>query len=186
MPLISKNDAVHQLKNGSIIAYPTESVFGLGCDPDNKIALRQLLAIKHRDDNKGLILIGDDLSQFLPYIDVENISQHERDVIEQKREHAITWIVPKSASLSPLLSGRFDSIAIRITQHPLIQALCHEFGKPIVSTSANLSGRPPCKTAQETIQQFGDDFIVLNGKTLGAANPSEIRELKTGQIIRHG
>lgn len=84
------------------------------------------------------------------------------------------------------LTGRFDSLAVRVTDHPLVVELCLAFGKPLVSTSANLTGQPPCRTTEEVLAQFGNDFPVAVGETGGRLNPSEIRDALTGERIRQG
>jgi L-threonylcarbamoyladenylate synthase len=84
------------------------------------------------------------------------------------------------------LTGRFNSLAVRVTDHPLVVELCNAYGKPLVSTSANLSGQPPCRTTAEVYAQFGADFPVVDGATGGRQNPSEIRDALTGELFRQG
>jgi L-threonylcarbamoyladenylate synthase len=85
------------------------------------------------------------------------------------------------------VSGQFDTIAVRVTDHPLVQKLCLAYGKPLTSTSANLSGLPPCMTTQEVEQQLGDKLVaILQGETSGRNKPSEIRDAKTLQVLRQG
>ncbi|MCV5372258.1 Sua5/YciO/YrdC/YwlC family protein, partial [Escherichia coli] len=89
--------------------------------------------------------------------------------------------------VSNWVSGQFDSIAVRVTDHPLVQKMCNAFGKPLTSTSANLSGLPPCMTTEEVEQQLGDKLVaILRGETSGRDKPSEIRDAKTSQILRQG
>ncbi|MBU2870996.1 L-threonylcarbamoyladenylate synthase [Colwellia sp. E2M01] len=170
---------------GGIIAYPTEAVFGLGCDPDNEAALKRLLTLKQRSAEKGLILLAGNYAQLLPYIDVSKIPQEKLSLILSRWPDGITQLVPKSKNLSPLLSGKFDTIAVRITSQPDVVALCDETSKPIVSTSANLSGQEPAKTWQTLddalLKQV--DFII-KGDTLGHQSPSKIIDALTDQVIR--
>ncbi|MBL4764076.1 MAG: threonylcarbamoyl-AMP synthase [Colwellia sp.] len=170
---------------GGIIAYPTEAVFGLGCDPDNDNAVRKLLSLKQRNVDKGLILLAADYSQLLPYLDGSAINQEQRVSVLSRWPDALTQVLPANSNISPLLCGVFDSIAVRITNHPDVVALCKLTNKAIVSTSANLSGQPPAITWQQVEQQLGDkvDFII-KADTLGFLKPTSIINGLTGAIIR--
>tara|TARA_B110000014_G_C20105538_1_gene581236 strand:- start:219 stop:782 length:564 start_codon:yes stop_codon:yes gene_type:complete len=179
------SQATKVFNQGGIIAYPTEAVFGLGCDPDNAEAINKLLKLKQRSVDKGLILLAASYSQLLPYLNDEGITQVDRDIILSRWPDAITQVLPAQLNISPLLSGIYSSIAVRITNHPDVVALCEKTNKPIVSTSANLTGLAPAKTWQEVEAQLGDkvDFIVKS-KTLGFSKPSTIINGLTGDIIR--
>jgi len=172
-------------RQGGIIAYPTEAVFGLGCDPDNQQAIEKLLAVKERSADKGLILLAASYSQLLPYIDDSKISQDRRFSILSRWPDGITQLLPKSNNTSQLLTGKFDTIAVRLTSQPNVVALCNKLNKPIVSTSANLSGEQPAKTWQEVERCLSTkvDFII-KGKTLGYTHPSKIIDALTGETIR--
>ncbi|EFE97399.1 L-threonylcarbamoyladenylate synthase type 1 TsaC [Serratia odorifera] len=174
------------LNNQQVIAYPTEAVFGLGCDPDSEQALRELLALKQRPWEKGLILIAAEYDQLLPYIADSQLSESQRAAIFASWPGPVTWVIPAKPTTSTLLTGHFNSLAVRVSDHPLVQQLCREFGKPLVSTSANLSGQEPCRSANEVLQQFGAAFPVLAGNVGGRLNPSEIRDALTGEQIRQG
>lgn len=183
------------LKSGGVLAYPTEAVFGLGCDPDSEQAVLTILKLKQRPIEKGLILIASHYSQLIPYIDESAITseQKQRALTSWEQGNAVSWIFPKNTQTPYFLTGKFNSIAIRVTTHPLIRELCDRFGKPIVSTSANLSGQTPCKTVNEVETQFKTvfednllKFAILQGETSGRDKPSEIRDIKTGQILRQG
>lgn len=176
------------LKQGGVLAYPTEAVFGLGCDPDCEKAVRLILTLKQRPIEKGLILIASHYAQCLPYIDESAISpqQRQRALTSWAEGETVSWIFPKNPNTPFFLTGRFDSIAVRVTTHPLIRQLCDHFGKPLVSTSANLSGQLPCKTADEVEAQFGLELAILQGEVGGRLNPSEIRDIKTGKVLRQG
>jgi L-threonylcarbamoyladenylate synthase len=170
---------------GGIIAYPTEAVFGLGCDPDNSAAIEKLLRIKKRSPDKGLILLAANYSQLLPYIDDSQIPQDKRFIVLSRWPDGITQLMPKNNNLSQLLTGRFPTIAVRLTSQPDVVALCNKLNKPIVSTSANLSGQQPAKTWQEVEQTLSEqiDFII-KGNTLGYTQPSKIIDALTGETIR--
>jgi len=124
-----------QAKLGGVIAYPTEAVFGLGCLPENSEALQRLLDIKQRPIEKGLILVAANFEQVRPYL-AKNI----KPTPQQMAPDNVTWVYPVADNVSPLLRGRFDSIAIRISKHPLVQALCNTLDSPLTSTSANITG----------------------------------------------
>ncbi len=178
--------AVEVLKNKNVIAYPTEAVFGVGCDPDSEIAVNRLLELKQRPVEKGLILIAAHFEQLKPYIDDSMLSEAQRQAIFACWPGPVTFVFPAKATTPRWLTGRFDSLAVRVTDHPQVIALCEAYGKPLVSTSANLTGLLPCRTDDEVRQQFGADFPVLEGNTGGRQNPSEIRDALTGELFRQG
>lgn len=175
-----------QLRQQAVIAYPTEAVFGLGCDPDSESAVMALLALKQRPVEKGLILIAADYNQLTQYISNRELTVEQRERMFAHWPGPVTFVVPAPTHTPRWLTGRFDSLAIRVSDHPDVQALCREFGKPLVSTSANLSGEEPCRTVAEVRAQFGADFPVMAGVTGGRQNPSEIRDVLTGNLIRQG
>ena len=183
---MSEKNVVDAFKKGDIIAYPTEAVFGLGCDPDNEEALKRLLKLKQRSPEKGLILLAGSYSQLLPYIDESKISQDMRTDLLSRWPDGITQLVPKNNNTSSSLSGIFDTIAVRVTSQPDVVALCQQTNKPIVSTSANLSGQEPAKTWQtlDPVLSKQVDFI-LKGITLGRTSPSKIIDALTGKIVRN-
>jgi L-threonylcarbamoyladenylate synthase len=180
--MVSAEETYYQ---GGIIAYPTEAVFGLGCDPDNLQAIEKLLSIKKRSPEKGLILLAANYSQLLPYIDDSKIPQDKRISILSRWPDGITQLVPKSIHINKLLTGIFSTIAVRITSQPDVVALCNKTNKPIVSTSANFSGQQPAKTWQEVEETLSEavDFII-KGDTLGYTQPSKIIDALTGETIR--
>ncbi|MBN1084322.1 L-threonylcarbamoyladenylate synthase type 1 TsaC [Erwinia sp. V90_4] len=177
---------VAQLRQSAVIAYPTEAVFGLGCDPDSEAAVMQLLALKRRPVDKGLILIAADYQQLLPYIADEQLSAEQKERMFSRWPGPVTWVLPARQETPHWLTGRFSSLAVRVSNHPDVVKLCQAFGKPLVSTSANLSGLPPCRNVAEVLAQFGEGFPVLQGETGGRQNPSEIRDVLTGELIRQG
>ncbi|KAA5962972.1 L-threonylcarbamoyladenylate synthase type 1 TsaC [Pantoea sp. M_9] len=182
----SADFCIEQLKQQRVIAYPTEAVFGLGCDPDSERAVMALLQLKQRPVEKGLILIAADYTQLTPYIDDEQLTAEQRERMFASWPGPVTWVVPARSSTPRWLTGRFNSLAIRVSNHSEVQALCRAFGKPLVSTSANLTGMPPCRTAAEVTEQFGVAFPVLQAATGGRLNPSEIRDVLSGELIRQG
>lgn len=179
--------ALSALRNGEVIAYPTEGVFGVGCDPDSPQAIEKLLKLKQRPIEKGLILIAASYQQLLPYIDESQLSAEQLQQVQNSWPGPVTWVMPCSEKVSDWVSGQYDSIAVRVSDHPLVQKMCNAFGKPLTSTSANLSGQPPCMTTEEVYQQLGSQLVaVLEGQTGGREKPSEIRDAKTSQVLRQG
>ncbi len=173
------------LQAGEVICYPTEAIYGLGCDPDNQDAVTKLLTIKSRPIEKGLILIADNYGQCLPYVDDNIIPMDKRADIFSSWPGAITWLLPAKASTPHWLTGGHDTIAIRVTSHPIVKQLCQRFGKPIVSTSANVTGQTPVVSLLEARRQFGSQVgYYVEGELGGNATPSVIKNAMTGQVIR--
>ncbi len=180
-------NAVNALAEGKTIGYPTEAVFGVGCDPDNQQAIALLLQIKQREKSKGLILIAADYAQLQPYIDETAINAEQKERMLASWPGPVTWVVPARSGLSDWLTGQFSTIAVRVSDHPTVQQLCQAYGKPITSTSANLSGQPACRSAADVKAQIGAQLaVIINAPTGGRLNPSEIRDIQTGHIFRAG
>lgn len=178
--------AVRVLHQGGVIAYPTEAVYGLGCDPKDLSAVKKILEIKQRKKEKGLILVAANFEQLKPYL--IPLEKH----IEEKLIASwcgscspITWIVPAKSEVSDYLKGSFDSLAIRVSHHPLVKELCEMFAGAIVSTSANISKQEAARTSEQVKETFHNriDFV-LEGETNIHAQPSEIRDALTDQVIR--
>ena len=178
---------VEALQQGEVIAYPTEGVFGVGCDPDNLSAIDKLLALNQRPVEQGVILIAANYQQILPYIDEEKLTSQQLETVKKAWPGPVTWVMPVKVGISSHLTGQFDSIAVRVTDHPLVQQLCLAFGKPITSTSANLTGLEPCRTTEEVERQLGDKLVaILQGQVGGRTQPTEIRDAKTSNVLRQG
>ncbi|MGL5290900.1 MAG: Sua5/YciO/YrdC/YwlC family protein [Vibrionaceae bacterium] len=181
------NGCVQALREGKTIAYPTEAVFGLGCDPHNALAIKALLALKQREKSKGLILIAATIEQLDGFVDFSQLELSRLEAIKASWPGAVTWLIPAGKKASDWICGQFDTIAVRVSAHEPVRELCAAWGAPLISTSANLSGHPPCKTAAEVAAQFGDQLpFILQGAVGAAANPSQICDAKTGKIIRAG
>lgn len=170
--------------NGEVIIYPTEAVMGIGCDPDNEEAVNKLLALKQRSVDKGLILIAATYSQLLPYIDDRAIREDRRPTIFSSWPGPITWLLPKSNRAPKWISGTHLKIATRVPSYLPLTKLCERLGKPIVSTSANLSGESSCITIEEAKLQFGDKVIYVEGSVQGRTSPSMIKDAETGDVLR--
>ncbi|WP_150539133.1 Sua5/YciO/YrdC/YwlC family protein [Actinobacillus vicugnae] len=177
---------VEQLKQNKVVAYPTEAVFGLGCNPLSESAVQALLTLKNRPKAKGLILIAPDKELLLPYIDETQLTAEHWKIFENIGEQAITWVMPAKQSVPRYLTGQFSSIAVRLCRVPAVVELCQATGFALTSTSCNLTGKAPCRTALEVKAQFGENFPVLEANTGGKTNPSEIRDIFTQHIFRQG
>ena len=172
--------AAQIISAGGVIAYPTEAVFGLGCDPDNFESVLRILYLKHRRVSAGLILIADDREQLDAWIDP---SPEEQRRLESGQ--AVTWVVTAHTRTPYWVTGGRPTVAVRITRHPIAAALCRLAQKPLISTSANLRGKPPARSPIAVRRHFGADIDCILSGPLGVnAKPSEIRVARTGEILR--
>jgi L-threonylcarbamoyladenylate synthase len=169
------------VRAGGVVAYPTEGVFGFGCRPDDAGAVLRILDIKERDPLQGLLLIAASHEQLEDWIDLPPGSPDLQSTVEKP----ITWIVPATEQVPVWIRGRHESVAVRITAHPVAAELCRQAEMPLVSTSANVAGRPPARSPYVLRRQFRQlvDCIVP-GRCGPAGGPSEIRDLATGRTVR--
>ncbi|MEN6669514.1 Sua5/YciO/YrdC/YwlC family protein [Psychrobacter sp. B38] len=203
MTTTSVRQAADCLKAGQLLAYPTESVWGIGCDPYNEAAVQRILAIKQRPQDKGMIVITDSITRLAPLLAPLNDAQRDaivaswqtdskRTDLQYKQAH--TWLLPippKFADVIPVwITGQHQTVAVRVITHPMIRELCQQlvsaqnpFGL-LVSTSCNPSGQPPAKNFTEAYAYFGEQISYLPAETLGYTLPSQIRDAITGSIIR--
>ena len=178
--------AVNVLHQGGVIAYPTEAVYGLGCDPKNLSAVKKILDLKQRKKEKGLILVASDFEQLKSYIKpLEKTIENKLLDSWHEQRNAITWLVPVDKNISIYLKGQFDTLAVRVSHHPVVKELCDKFAGAIISTSANIATQEAARTAEDVKHIFADkiDFII-EGETDINAKPSEIRDALTDKIIR--
>ena len=182
---LDANAAARALRRGGVIAYPTEAVWGLGCDPRDEAATLCLLALKEREVEKGLILIAADEAQLAPFVDFGSLAESQLDALRATWPGPYTWIVPASTDAPRWITGEHDGIAVRVTAHPDVIALCEAFGGAIVSTSANRAGMPAAATfdALDPAVVAGVDGV-LEGETGGLERPSAIRDARTGAVLR--
>lgn len=177
--------AVEALAAGGVIAHPTESVWGLACDPSNPDAVARLLQLKSRPMEKGLILVSGDQHHFAPLL--HNLSGDQRARIDETWPGPVTWLVPHFGQVPPWVSGIHHSVALRHTDHPFTAALTRAFGGAIVSTSANPAGSQPARHKFQVLRYFGSELdFIGGGNTGGRKAPSEIREVVSGRIVRAG
>jgi L-threonylcarbamoyladenylate synthase len=181
--LLTVTQAVVHLRAGAIIAYPTEAVFGLGCDPGNEKAVRRLLALKKRPAAAGLIRIAVSYERFSPL--VPPIGKEIQQKAMSTWPGPVTWLFPRAAGVPDWLAGDHDTIALRVTAHSVCRELCAACGGAIVSTSANPSSSEPARTAGRVEEYFGTHLGGIVAGTLGGDDrPSEIRDLASGAVIR--
>ncbi|MFK8083171.1 MAG: L-threonylcarbamoyladenylate synthase [Granulosicoccus sp.] len=183
IPIVLES-AVRVLRSGGVIAYPTEAVFGLGCDPHNQTALQRIIDIKGRDAHKGFILIASDQSQLIEYL--EPISVEQQIKLDEYWPGPVTFVIPARATIrNTLLAGYRDTLAVRVSSHPLVVSLCEMYGGAIVSTSANRSGEPALCAAQDVIQLLGTDLdLVIDAPAGTLDSPTKIFELASGKQLR--
>ena len=170
------------LKRGGLIAYPTESCYGLGCDPDNRIAVQRLLKLKQRPQHKGLILIAESYHQVARYL--QPLTPAEQQQLHEAGTQVITCLMPAHRSAPRWLRGAHDTLAVRITAHRQAAQLCRGVNSALVSTSANRSGQRPAKTYAQCQRLFGRKVWVLPGRVGKRKMPSTIRAWTDGKIIR--
>lgn len=182
--LLTVSQAAEHLKAGEIIAYPTEAVFGLGCDPCNEQAVRSLLHLKNRPVSAGLILIADCYQRFEPFLGT--VTPRMKELAMSVWPGPVTWLFPRAGNVPDWLAGDHDTIALRLTAHPTSRDLCAAFGGAIVSTSANPSSAEPARSAARVEEYFGSYLAgIVSGALGGNPRPSEIRDLASGTVIRN-
>lgn len=184
-------EAARVVSHGGVIAYPTEAVFGLGCDPLDPEAVLRILDIKGRDIDKGLILIAADINALLPY--VEPLPPNRMAEIRASWPGPNTWLFPARPETPSWLTGAHDTLAVRVTAHPVAAALCracvrygsHIGSGALVSTSANLSGLQPARTSLDVRHQLRNaPDLLLAGRCGIHPRPSTIRDGRSGRVLR--
>lgn len=175
-----------RLQQGAVIAYPTEGVWGLGCLPEFPEAVARILDLKQRSWDQGLILVAGDVDEVAPYLTA--VSEENFEELRRTWPAPVTFLVPDNGTAPEWIRGKHPTVALRVSDHPVIQAICAAVGGPIVSTSANPATRRPAMSRLQVRRYFrtgptGIDYIVP-GALGNAASASEIRELGTGVIRR--
>ena len=184
-----RDQAIQALNCGDLIAYPTEAVWGLGCDPFNRLAVDKLLSLKGRSVDKGLILVVADLDQ------CDRITRHLPSELFNRLQtscqstpviqRATTWLVPSNDSIPDWITGQFDTVAIRVSRHPIVAELCQAFGGMIVSTSANPQGQAAATNQHQAERYFSNRVrVYVEGDLGGQQQTSELRHLVTNEVLR--
>ncbi|MCW1979168.1 Sua5/YciO/YrdC/YwlC family protein [Xanthomonas campestris] len=177
--------AVATLARGGVIAYPTEAVWGLGCDPRREAAVLRLLEIKRRPVDKGVIVVASGLDVLQDWIDIAALGSEQLTAVLAQWPGPHTWILPVTAQAPRWVTGDHNGLAVRISAHPVVADLCKAWGAPLVSTSANLAGEPPARSrAALDPALLARIDGVLDGEVGGLAQPTPIRDARTGQILR--
>ena len=176
------NRLTHAIANGAVIGYPTDTIWGFGCDPFNAASVLHLLAIKQRPIEKGLILLSSDLLYLEPFIYVDT---EQRAQLQAPTATPTTWLVDAGKHCPVWVRGSHPTVAVRVTDHPLLRFLCERLQLPLVSTSANRTGQSTVRSALQMRRQFNDelDFIVSGFET-GGVRASTIKSLATGDLLR--
>ncbi|MGQ8367034.1 Sua5/YciO/YrdC/YwlC family protein [Glaciecola sp. 1036] len=173
-----------QFAAGDVFAYPTEAVFGLGCDPQNQAAMEKILDLKQRPVEKGVILIAGEIQQLNGYVDFEQLSTSNFDKIKATWPGPFTYLVPKGAKTPAWICGNNPLVAVRVTQHPLVRTLCQTVNSPLVSTSANPAGQTPATSKEMVKAYFGERVRLLEGDLGNQQKPSTIINAVTMDTIR--
>ncbi len=174
----------HIMRDGGVIACPTESVFGLSCDPFNRDAVLKLLSIKSRDPQKGLLLVASQFEQLKNLLNLDDLDVHKVNQALMTWPGPYTWVFPASSKVPTWIKGRFSTIAVRVTLHPVVKALCDNFG-PMVTTSANPEGVEPARDIQEVLKILPKGIDALIDAKVGSlSQPTQIRDVQTGEILR--
>ena len=188
MSYVDLQGAVDVLQQGDVLAYPTEAVWGLGCDPRQEHAFNKILSLKQRPIEKGVILLAENIERVAPLLAQLETNIQQQIIASwqplQAQQRATTWLLPISDAIPPWIYGKHDRVAIRVTQHALCQQLCQQFDGLIVSTSANPAGLKPAKTAQEVEHYFHQNIAIFDGALGESPEPSRILDAVTGQVIR--
>ncbi len=176
-------EAVRCFRGGGVIAYPTEAVYGLGCDPLDPDAVARILAIKGRPMAKGLILVAADFDQLRPFLGPVDDATLAPVLATWPGPH--TWLLPAAEALPAWIRGRHETVAVRVTAHPVAAALCHACRSPLVSTSANPGSLPPARSPLGVRRYFGDAIdLLLCGPLGGLERPTPIRAAADRALVR--
>lgn len=188
MSYVDLQHAVETLRQGDVLAYPTEAVWGLGCDPYQHDAFQKILELKQRPIEKGVILLSESIERIEDLL-LPLDKSIQKQIFEswqplKAQQRATTWLLPISDAIPAWIYGQHDRVAIRVTQHPLCQQLCHAFDNMVVSTSANPAGVTPALSAQDIEKYFSHQINILDGHLGQSPEPSRIVDAVTGQVIR--
>lgn len=184
LPELNRETAVTALQNGEVIAWPTEAVWGLGCDPLNQTAVNNLLQIKGRSVQQGLILVAADFEQLQGFLEPVSVCQLGRALATWPGP--VTWLFPARTNTPVWLTGKHSTLAVRVSDHPVTRNLCREFNQPLVSTSANPAGQTPAMNPRQLEKYFANSKLAgyMPGELGGQNKVSSIRDLLSDSVIR--
>ncbi|WP_322469658.1 Sua5/YciO/YrdC/YwlC family protein [Hydrogenophaga sp. SNF1] len=174
------------VRRGGVVAYPTEAVFGLGCDPFNAAAVQRIYRLKRRPTTQGFLLIAASEAQLDPFVDWARLAPEALAEVRASWPGPHTWVLPRGASAPAVVAGAHQGIAVRVTAHGPAAGLCRAAGGALVSTSANRHGQPAARSVAELWQQFaGADLDALLDLPLGGLErPTPIRDALSGRSLR--
>jgi len=183
--ILPSASAIPILHSGGIIAYPTEAVWGLGCDPANQQAVLKLLALKQRPIEKGLILVAAYVTQLTGWAELDALPDSRRQAVLATWPGPQTWVLPAGERAPRWITGAHSGIAVRVSAHPPVQELCRAFAAPLVSTSANYAGEPPVRCREQLDQRLISQLDgILDGETGGLEHATAIYDARSGQRLR--
>ena len=172
------------LKNGGVILYPTDTIWGLGCDATNRAAVEKIFSIKSRDETKSLLILVDSESMLGGYVkEIPEIAYELTEVSDKP----MTIIYPSGKNLSPGVCSEDGSVGIRICSDEFCCELIKRFRKPIVSTSANISGKPSPSVFSEIEKTVIDsvDYAVMHRRNdRGSSNASSVIKIELNGTIK--
>lgn len=174
--------AITALKAGEVIAYPTEAVYGLGCNPFDEQAMNRLFHVKQRPVEKGVILIAASIEQVAPFVYLTG--ETWQSAVIETWPGPVTWVLPAKPEVPDWITGGRETVAVRVSAHPVVQAICNGYGYPIVSTSANITAQPPAMSCAEVAAMFGDELLCVGGELGQLDKPTQIFDAQTGQRLR--
>lgn len=180
VPSIPVRRAAQLLRRGGLVGFPTEGLWGIGCNALDEAACVRVLQIKRRPPEKGLIVLAADPEPLVALVEPAAAEEVGELLL---RDPGTTWVVPAAPWLPVTLTGGRDTIALRLTPHPVAAALARQAGLPLVSTSANRSGAPPARSALQVHRVLGRE---LDGVVAGRAGgrPTTIRRWPDGERLR--
>lgn len=181
MNWLSVEKARYAYELSELIAYPTEAIWGLGCNPFDQTAVEALLDLKQRDWRKGLIVVFSDYAH-LPEL-FEPLPQETLDTLKGLWPAPVTCLLPNNGVFPEWVTGGSDKIALRLSAHSTVKALCDMVG-PLVSTSANISKHEPCRYSWQVRKQLGDTLTIIEGACGAQQQPSQIIDIVTGERLR--
>lgn len=177
-------EALRVLQQGGIILYPTDTVWGIGCDARNEEAVRKIYALKQREDSKSMLCLLDEMGKLQGYVKTIPSMAYDLDELSTK---PLTIIYPGAQNVAPNLLAEDGSLGIRITREPFSHDLCARLHAPLVSTSANISGQPTAKNfseVSEAIRQGVDYIVRFRQSEKSEPNPSSIIKLGVNNEIK--
>jgi L-threonylcarbamoyladenylate synthase len=192
IPVMTRNYSQFRLRyaadvlySGGVVSHPTEAVWGLAALPSNPVAVRKILQMKKRDPAKGLVLVADSVQRVAELL--AHLPEDRREIVVASWPGPVTWVIPDQGLLPVWVRGSFESVAIRVSDHPLTSALCHAVDSWLISTSANPAALPPARNQRQVQRYFGTQLdYILPGATGERSQPSEIRDALNGEILRPG